>query len=309
MHLLGTTLKSKFLGSLVGSAIGDSLGSSHEGSWISEHRPQLSMGRWTDDTHMMIGVAESLIANKGFNGSRMAQTFIKNYNNEPWRGYASGPPTIFKWIQSGAAWNKAAKRLFSGAGSYGNGAAMRVAPVGLFYHDQLEKLRQVAHNQSQITHTHELGVEGAVLQAYTVALAVTTSSSSKLEPAVLLEKLIDFTPNALYKQKLEKAKKLLDETDRLHVVKELGNNVEAYNSVPTAIYSFLRNPCSFEESILYAISLGGDTDTIGAMAGAINGAYLGIGAIPEEWRKKLERRDYIEKLGEQLWYIKKQQET
>jgi len=76
---------------------------------------------------MMIGVAESLIANGGFNGSHMAQTFIRNYEREPWRGYASGPPRVFRWIKSGVPWDEAAKRLFGGAGSYGNGAAMMVA--------------------------------------------------------------------------------------------------------------------------------------------------------------------------------------
>ena len=138
-------LRSKFVGSLVGSAVGDALGSSFEGLWISEAKIERFSGRWTDDTHMMIGVAESLIANKGFDGSHMAQTFVENYEREPWRGYASGPPRVFRWIKAGVAWNEAAKRLFGGAGSYGNGAAMRVAPVGVFYHDDLEQLRSVAY--------------------------------------------------------------------------------------------------------------------------------------------------------------------
>lgn len=301
------TLKSKFLGCLVGSAIGDSLGSPHEGLWIREQRTRPSMGRWTDDPHMMIGVAESLIDNKGFNGSHMAQTFIRNYEREPWRGYARGPPRVFKWIRSGVAWNKAAKRLFGGAGSYGNGAAMRVAPVGLFYHDDPERLRSIARSQSQITHAHELGVEGAVLQAYAVALVTGMNSYAKLEPSVFLKELIDFTLSKIYKQKLEKAEKLLDKTNRLQVIRELGNSVEALNSVPTAIYSFLGNFDSFEEAVLYAISLGGDTDTIGAMTGAISGAYHGIEAIPEGWKNKLEKREYIEKLAEKLWYIKNRQ--
>jgi poly(ADP-ribose) glycohydrolase ARH3 len=297
-------LRSKFVGCLVGSAVGDALGSSFEGSWVSEAKIERFSGRWTDDTHMMIGVAQSMITNKGFDGGHMAQVFIKNYEREPWRGYASGPPRVFRWIESGVAWNEAAKRLFGGAGSYGNGAAMRVAPVGVFYHDDLEQLRSVAYGQSRITHVHELGMEGAAMQAYAVALAVNSDPSSDLDSYAFLKKLKDFAHNGLYKQKLEMALELMGETNKRRVAKELGTGVEAYNSVPTAIYCFLRNQGSFEDSVLYAVSLGGDTDTIGAMTGAISGAYHGDQAIPGRWRSRLEKGDYIEELAEKLWVIK-----
>jgi len=299
-------LRSKFVGCLVGSAVGDTLGSSFEGSWIfdldMEH--EHFSGRWTDDTHMMIGVAESLIEKGGFDGSHVAQTFIRNYEDEPWRGYAYGPPQVFRWIRSGVAWNEAAKRLFGGEGSYGNGAAMRVAPVGLFYCDDPEQLRAVAYASSEITHTHVLGREGAALQAYAVALAVKEDPFSRLDAFTFLGKLNDFTRNEVYKEKLEKVESLLGETDKRRVVRGLGNGVEAHNSVPTAIYCFLRNSSSFEEAVQYAISLGGDTDTIGAMTSAITGAYHGAEAIPEGWKSQLERREYIETLAEKLWRTK-----
>jgi poly(ADP-ribose) glycohydrolase ARH3 len=297
-------LRSKFVGCLVGSAIGDALGKHLEGSQESEAKIKRFSGRWTDDTHMMIGVAESMIANKGFDGSHMTQIFIKNYKLEPWRGYANGPPQVFRWIKSGVAWNEAAKRLFGGAGSYGNGAAMRVAPVGIFFHDDPEHLRSVAYEQSRITHVHELGMEGAAIQAYAVALAVNADPSSEIDSCAILKKLKVFTHNKLYKRKLELVWELMSETSKRKVALELGNGVEAYNSVPTAIYCFLRNKGSFDDSVLYAVSLGGDTDTIGAMTGAVSGAYYGDQAIPELWKSRLEKRDYIEKLAEKLWAIR-----
>jgi poly(ADP-ribose) glycohydrolase ARH3 len=128
--------------------------------------------------------------------------------------------------------------------------------------------------------------------------------SSGWEPSVFLGRLKEFNQNDMYRRKLEKAEELLCETDRRRIARELGNSVTAPNSVPTAIYSFLRNQQSFEETVLFAVSLGGDTDTIGAMAGAISGAYHGVEVIPDRWRSKLERRDYIEALAEKLWKIK-----
>ncbi|NIP66942.1 hypothetical protein GWN63_02840 [Candidatus Bathyarchaeota archaeon] len=297
-------LRSKFVGCLVGSALGDALGNTYEGLRTPEVKMEDFSGRWTDDTHLMIGVAESLIRNKGFNARHMAETFIRNYDEEPWRGYGPGPPRVFKWIKSGVAWSKAAKRLYGGAGSYGNGAAMRVAPVGIFYYDDVKRLRAVSNAQSRITHTHELGMEGAALQAYAVALATKAEASSKLDLSAFLSELQGFACNEVYEQKLRKIQGLLDEKSKRRVTRELGNSVTAHNSVPTAIYSFLRNRHSLKKSVLYAISLGGDTDTIGAMTGAISGAYHGEEAIPECWKNGLESREHIEMLARKLWRIK-----
>jgi poly(ADP-ribose) glycohydrolase ARH3 len=297
-------LKLRFTGCLIGSALGDAIGNWYESS---EH-PEIEKvkgfsGRWSDDTHMMIGVAESLIENEGFNGEHMAFTFIKNYKQEPWRGYGSGPPQVFKWIESGVPWDKAAAKLFGGRGSYGNGAAMRVAPIGLFYHNNPKRLRTIAYRQSIITHTHELAKEGAALQAYAVALALKEDPTLRFDPAVFLKKLKDFTRNNVYIEKLHIISKLLGETNRLTLIREIGNDVAAHNSVPAAIYSFIRHPNSFEQSILFAISLGGDMDTIGAMTGAISGAYLGANHIPKVLKSNLEKGGFIENLAEQLYNV------
>ncbi len=303
------TLRSKFLGSLVGTGVGDALGASLEG-WrrvdeaeiraLAEKRSTLA---YTDDTHMMIGVAESLIENKGFDGEHMTRRFMENYRREPFRGYGPGPPRVFRMIKSGEAWDKAAERLYGG-GSFGNGSAMRIAPVGVFCYDDLAKLKEIAYQSSRITHAHELGKEGAALQAYAIALATQSDPSSAFQGGEFLRRLTDFIKHEVYKQKLKSVEELLGEKDRSKVVAELGHGIEAFNSVPTAIYSFLSHPSSFEEAVIYAISLGGDTDTIGAMTGAISGAYLGIEAIPAKWQEKLENRDYITDLADRLWRIR-----
>jgi poly(ADP-ribose) glycohydrolase ARH3 len=301
-------LKSKFLGCLVGTAIGDALGAGREGMGMSGSEDIVSLAEklgqliYTDDTHMTIGIAESLIENKGFDGEHMAQTFIRNYEAEPWRGYGPGPPIIFGMIKSGEAWDSAANGLYRG-GSFGNGSAMRVAPVGLLYSRNLEKLREIAYQSSSITHSHELGKEGAALQACAVALALNTPSDEDIDREAFLSGLQDFIQDRLYKEKVTRIRELLGEQDKAKVVAVLGNGIEAPRSVPTAIYCFLRQPQSYKDTVIYAVSLGGDTDTIAAMAGAISGAYLGIEAIPSEWRAKLENRKYIEALAEKLWHI------
>jgi len=145
----GEGLLPKFLGCLLGVAVGDALGACREGGGMARKGEveslveKLESLTYTDDTHMTIGVAESLVESKGFNGEHMTHTFIRNYGAEPWRGYGPGPPRIFRMIEAGEPWDRAAGKLYEG-GSFGNGSAMRIAPVGLLYSTNPPKLREVA---------------------------------------------------------------------------------------------------------------------------------------------------------------------
>jgi len=199
-------------------------------------------------------------------------------------------------------WEQAAQRFYDG-GSYGNGSAMRIAPIGVLYHNNLSLLREIACESSRITHAHTLGMEGAALQAGAIAAATNLESASALNRDDFLEELTDLTRDEVYAEKLGIVKELLANPDESRVVTELGHGIEAFNSVPTAIYCFLSEPGSFARAVLLAISLGGDTDTIAAMTGAISGAYLGVDSIPETWKSKLENRLYIEGLAEKLYNL------
>jgi poly(ADP-ribose) glycohydrolase ARH3 len=88
--------------------------------------------------------------------------------------------------------------------------------------------------------------------------------------------------------------------------RRLGRSVAVQESMPFAVYAFLRHPQSFEACLFCAILNGGDRDTLGAMACAVSGAYLGIEAIPKVWREKTQNRQYIEDLAIQLAEIRGQ---
>lgn len=280
----------------MGLAVGDSLGVAKEG--ISELFEVKELGRsYTDDTAMMIGVAESLLACAGFDFEHMAETFLRNYEREPWRGYGYGPQMVFRIMRREGIREGLDRRCFP-SGSFGNGAAMRVAPVGLFFFDDVEKLREVAYMQSKITHSHPLAAEGAAVVAYAVKLAL------EGEKPRFVERLSEFIREEAFRHKIEAISSLMSKKNqREWIVEHLGNGVEALNSVPTAVFSFLCTD-SFEDALLYAVSLGGDADTIGAMTGAISGAYYGVAGIPERWLEKLEKREYISSLAERLYASK-----
>ena len=296
-------LRSRFRGCLLGLAIGDALGAPFEGAWfpapdqIKAAAANSTHLRYTDDAHMAIGLAESLIACKDLDGRHLAEVFTSNYEQEPWRGYGPGPPRIFKKIRAGSPWDKAAEDIYPG-GSYGNGAAMRVAPVGLFYFRDFDKLLSAAREQSQITHAHPLGKEGAVLIA--VAVALVTGGSPAPDAPEIIRQLKKYASEEVYLQKLKDMEALLETEDAGEIASRLGNGIAAFNSVPAAICCALRHPGSFEDAVVEAVSLAGDADTIACMAGAIAGARLGLEAIPGQWLEKLENKEYLEKLAKEL---------
>lgn len=302
-------LKSKFLGGMIGSALGDAIGElafryRHKESLCLQLRKQPKL-LYTDDTAMAIGLAESIIKRGSLDIQNLGTIFKANFQREPWRGYGPGPPLVFtKVAQTGLTYAEAAQTLFGGQGSFGNGAAMRVAPLGLFFHNS-GNLYQMASLSASVTHAHPLGKDGAAVQAKAIALAVNLSPEESFPCSSFLKNLINFAQTKELKEKLKMIEKLI-EANLLppKVAQQLGRSVAVHESLPFAIYSFIRYHQSYKECLLCAVLNGGDRDTLGAMAGAISGAYLGIESIPQAWQERLENRKYIEELALKLFQLK-----
>ena len=308
---MSVDIESKFVGGLIGTGIGDGLGRNREGYSMVDSGKIVEIGKksnkliYTDDTQQMIGLTESLIHSKGFDGKDFANRLVQNFDIS--RGYGSGAIQVIRSLKDTSEWKEPAKRLFGGEGSYGNGSSMRIAPIGLFKYDDLESLSELAISSSKVTHTHRLGVEGAKLQALSVGLAVGKDPKEGIDKQNFIKRLSEFIDENIYLEKLELIRSLVEKNiDKRKVIKDLGNGVEAYNSVPTALYSFLSNSGNFRDSVAYGISLGGDADTIGAMTGAISGAYHGKKGIPKDWKSKLENKDKIISLAKKLMKTKKE---
>ncbi len=300
--------KSKFLGGILGSALGDAIG---EMAFSHPHEKQLflnvnraSLLRYTDDTAMAIGLAESIIEKGLINKRNLGDSFNRNFQREPWRGYASGPPTIFSLVRKhDINYPDAARMLFGGTGSLGNGAAMRIVPVGLFFHNA-ENIYGTASASAEVTHAHPIGMDGAAVQALAIAQAVKLMPGEEFPLDPFMRALIDFARTPEIRMKMGMVRDCITEGVSSQVVADrIGRSVAVHESMPFAIYAFLKNPNSFEACLTCAILNGGDRDTLGAMACAISGAYLGIEAIPDEWTRKLENRDYLEELAIKLFNI------
>lgn len=300
-----TNIKSKYLGGMVGSALGDAIGElafryrSKES--LCSQLEQLKQFSYTDDTAMSIGLAETIVEKGRLDPQELGERFRYNFKKEPWRGYGPGPPTIFSTVERiRLPYFEAAKTLFGGKGSFGNGAAMRVSPVGLFFYNS-PNLYEKACISAAVTHAHPIGKDGAAVQAKAVSLAVNLEPEEAFPGEVFINDLIEFARTPEMKEKLLLVQQLTTaNATPSRAADYLGRSVEVHKSLPFALYSFLCHHSSFEDCLFCAILHGGDRDTLGAMACAVSGAYLGIESIPQAWRQRLENRSYIEDLAIRL---------
>jgi poly(ADP-ribose) glycohydrolase ARH3 len=304
----GEAIREKYRGAILGAAIGDALGSVYEGTprLVHEDIEYLLSDphdlRYTDDTAMTIAMAESLIARGAFDQDHMAETFAAAYWAEPGRPYGLGPPEIFEQMMNGKSWRHASLSLYDG-GSFGNGGAMRVSPAALFAAPDLDAVAAVAAGSALITHAHPLGLEGAEHQAVAIALALASDPGIPLDTMAFIETLLRRVRSEEFHTAFRAVAELLPSSDRDEAVQRLGHGVRAVEAVPVAIWCFLRNPESFAETALYAITVGGDTDTIASMACAISGARLGESAIHEIWRVRIEGRAKLQSIADALTSI------
>lgn len=302
----GLSLEDRFAGCLLGLAVGDALGSHFEGQpsgWIQNRyanaedlikNPPEAPWNYTDDTQMAIGVAEALLKDHEIVEESLCEAFVTNY--VPSRGYGRGARVVLDAMREGQNYKHWTNELFPG-GSFGNGAAMRVAPVGLHFHRDPERLWEQARLSSMPTHVHPLGIEGAQLVALAVAICLRGMPFDRVGFLVELQARAETSE---FRQRLSIAERVQSRDD----LRQLGNGIAAQDSAVTSIACFTLWPESYDQVVSNAILIGGDTDTIAAMAGAISGAYLGVDAIPKHFLDRLEDnykgRTYIMRLAQKL---------
>lgn len=297
---------------MIGTMVGDALGMPAEGLSPEALKEQfgrldslregkLPPGEFTDDTEMTVGLCEALLEKGEFDLLTVAHTMAHNFT--PWRGYSPHVYGIMARIRQGMDWDS------PGTSSWGSGAASRVAPLGVLYADDPEVADHAAA-QARITHTHANGIAGAVAQAVAVAEVTATGLfESAVVTDELLERLIGPVSDhsVAMVDALERIRDLRppDSPEQLSgaVARVFPCDGSAVGMVPAALAVFLLSD-SFEDAVIAAVNCGGDTDTLGAMTGALAGAFYGMKAIPERLTANLANekrgRDHVVTLGEKL---------
>ncbi len=304
----------KFKGSLLGLAIGDSLGAPFE---FLPHYVVVNLSieeiykkaleenngilKYTDDTLMAIHLAETIVNNEGFNPSEIAESYYRWYLSGNLRGIGL---TTRKALERYARLRDWRKSGIIDVFAAGNGCAMRVAPIALYAHnDSLRELYEYVRSDCIITHYNEEAVTGSLAVAVAIKEAISGGKKINVVNEVIstLEKL--GLKNTVYVNLL-KAKQLVEteEINTTKAVEEIGNTGYVAHSAPIAIWSYATTE-TFEEAIQKAVNAGEDADTHAAITGAIKGAETGAKEIPEKYKQKLENKDHIISLAEELHQI------
>jgi ADP-ribosyl-[dinitrogen reductase] hydrolase len=296
----------KFAGCLLGLAIGDALGMPFEGmraDTIRTHHGEvreflpahgLSPGQYTDDTKMMLCIAESIVEKGRVDPEDVAQRFVGWFDSGDLRGIGLTCQEAILNLKGEIPWRDSGRRGYWAAG---NGAAMRIAPVGLIDCHDMEQLREDSWATSVITHNNSEAVAGAVAVAYPIAHLI----SGEVDERTFLPEIAAFVGDSEVARHLEQAQSLFSSrTPTEDALAVLGTSGYVVETVASAFYCFLRTPDDFLTTVSSAVMGGGDADTTAAVAGAISGAYNGVSRMPKHLVEGVEDSQRLQQLGKDI---------
>jgi ADP-ribosylglycohydrolase len=274
--------------SLDGLSLGDAFCAQFfRGNVYERHFPGRAAppGPWsyTDDTEMALAIVEVLARHGGIDQYDLADTFARRYVADMYRGYGPAAHGILQGIHDGTPWPNVSYAVFNGTGSLGNGAAMRVTPVGAYFADDLDRVAREADLSAEVTHAHAEGRAGAVAVAVAAALAWQWRDQ-EFERGRLLRAVAGRTPAGATREGLEAAASLDPRTTIERAARVLGNGskVTAPDTVPLAVWLADRHLRDLREALWAVIDAGGDVDTLGAMVGGVV-ALFAPRTIPQAW--------------------------
>lgn len=284
--------------SLDGLGLGDALGEML--SYQAQAAPRrltennLPAGPWfhTDDTEMAISVVHILKSHGYVDQDALAKRFARRFERDPERGYGSMTRIQMREITAGAKWRDMAANAFGGQGLMGNGSAMRVAPLGAYFADDLERCAVEARTSSLVTHTHPEAVAGAIAVAVAAAMAWQLRDAPRADQTRrLFDAVLQHTPESKVRRGVFLASTTSPEIPAVDVARALGNGslVTAPDTVPFCIWMAAHHLNSFVEALGTTISVGGDCDTNAAIVGGIVALSAGRKDIPTEWLKAREK--------------------
>lgn len=287
------------MNSLAGLAVGDALGSAlgeFGVGWAGgDQRPELPQSPWfyTDDTVMAQSIVKVLREHDEIDQDHLAELFSQRFMSAPERGYGRGAAALLASIYHGADWAVESQAMFGGQGSFGNGAAMRVAPLGAWFADRPDALSTAAIASAKVTHRHAEAVSGAVAVALMAAEFVNSVDKQFGADAGVLARVASQLPSGQVQAGIIEASEIPFDHEPLIVSRRLGNgqNVSAQDTVPYSLWVAARHADDFETAIWTAAAAGGDRDTICAIVGGIVACRVGRRAIPMAWQRATESWD------------------
>jgi ADP-ribosylglycohydrolase len=274
------------LQSLNGLSVGDAFGQcffSAPARMIENRELPPGPWRWTDDTHMALSVVDVLKSYGRIHQDALACLFAERFMQEPDRGYGAGAQKLLAMLYRGDYWKTAAPSLFGG-GSYGNGAAMRAAPIGAFFSGDPERAAREAQLSAVITHAHPEGQAGAMAVAAATAIVALPRHPCGRD---LIRETLFYVFHSETRTGLEAALEIAgDDLEEAVIKLGTGQRVSSQDTVPFCLWSAAHHLEDFAEALWWTVAGLGDRDTTCAIVGGI--IALSARELPAAW---IERRE------------------
>jgi ADP-ribosylglycohydrolase len=301
--------------SLTGLAVGDALGSQffvpENRQALAERRPPPAPWSWTDDAEMAYSVYLVLACHGAIDQDALAASFAEHHDFD--RGYGPAVNRMLRLVREGGSWRQLAGELFDGQGSWGNGAAMRIAPLGAWYAGDLAEAARQAALSATVTHTHPEAVAGAI--AVAVATSLASGLTDPVSPVDFLNAVLRHVPDGLVHDGIRTAMDLAEAVPcvgpgaergrgadagegpagagaggaaRAAAVLGNGRQVSAPDTVPFTLWVAAHHLDEYESAFWATASAGGDVDTTCAIVGGIVAAHVGVEGVPASWRQACE---------------------
>jgi ADP-ribosylglycohydrolase len=273
------------LASLRGLAVGDAFGetiAARPADLAARELPPTPW-RWTDDTEMACSVVHVLLAHGRLDLDALDASFVARHDSD--RGYGAGVAAMVRDARRGGeSLRELAPRAFGGTGSWGNGAAMRVAPLGAWFAGDPATAAREAAESARVTHTHAAGVAGAVATAVAASLAASGAPAGELLAGVLAH-----TPPGEVREGVATAVRISG-VDPTIAAAELGTgrSQSGPDTVPLALWLAARWLDDYPAAVWTAAELAEDVDTVCAIVGGIVAAGVGATGVPADWRAACE---------------------
>ena len=281
--------------SLDGLALGDAFGQcffQRENTDADQVRQRkLPPGPWhfTDDTEMALSIVKMLATCGTIGQADLARSFAEHYSYD--RAYGPSMHRVLARIRDGEPWEDVTRSGFGGQGSYGNGAAMRAAPLGAYFAHDLPLMVEQATLSATVTHFHPEGIAGAVAVALASAEAGRSrAAGTRPAHAGFLGNVIQHLPQSEVRSRLVRAQSMAGVASLDFPVSVLGNGtrLSAQDTVPYALWCCGQALDDYEQALWLAVGAGGDSDTLCAIVGGVVASSVGFEGIPDHWRARRE---------------------
>jgi ADP-ribosylglycohydrolase len=283
--------------SLDGLSVGDAFGERFFGppgevlKRISRRELPDAPWTYTDDTEMALSIVEILEERGGIDQDVLATRFAGQMQFN--RNYGQGTYAVLCGVKEGLDWRLLTQIGFRGMGSFGNGAAMRVAPLGAFFADQpLEVVRNQARLSAEVTHAHAEGIAGAIAVAAAAALAWQRRGASEALGRTWIAAVRDAVPAGYTRDAVAEALDVPSDATIVEAAQALGNGsgVTAPDTVPLCLWvvAHASPRAGFEQALWHTVGALGDRDTTCAIVGGVLALTSGPDGIPRRWLQSRE---------------------